>query len=177
MNQAPPGYYPQPQPPPKKGMSTATIVLLVLVGLLVVGGGSCALCIGLAAVGANQQAKGPGGSGKDTGPLRKGNPIGVKAPDLAKEYHANEVRADEKYKGKDLLVGGYVEGIDKDFTDEIVVRLKGDSDFHWVMAHVRREDKGKAAALNKGQSTVLRCTGGGMVIGSPVLNDCGIAKK
>ena len=98
----------------------------------------------------------------------------VPAATLVADYRANEVAADEKYKGKLLRVTGTVDSIDKDFMDDIVVRIKSDNMFMSIMANVDDSEKSAAARLAKGGPVTVVCEGGGLIVGSPVLNDCTI---
>jgi hypothetical protein len=100
--------------------------------------------------------------------------IAVDAPELWRAYNANEVAADEKYKGKALLVAGEITSIDKDFLDNIVLRLKAPNEFMSTNAYMNEADKKFVVQLRKGHILKVRCTGGGMTLGSPVLRDCSI---
>lgn len=96
--------------------------------------------------------------------------ITVSAADLFSDYQANEVSADQKYRGKMLHVSGYVQEIKKDFADDIYVNLKGDGYFMHVRCSLA--DEKTAAALAKGQYVEFRGRCDGMVVGSVILNDC-----
>ena len=96
------------------------------------------------------------------------------AEKLFTDYQANEVSADEVYKGKNLLVTGKVSSITKDFLDNIVVSLVTSNQFMSVMATVDDSEKSKAGKLAKGESVSVLCKGGGAVVGSPMLGDCKI---
>lgn len=98
--------------------------------------------------------------------------IKISASQLFNEYQANEVAADQRYKGKWLLVSGTVQSIDKNAFNNIVVRLRTSNEFMGAMAHLDDAHEGLAASLNKGQKIQLECKGGGIVIGSPVLKEC-----
>lgn len=98
--------------------------------------------------------------------------IEMTAAELHREYEENEVAADEKYKGKRLLVSGSVESIDKDFLDHIIVRLKTGQMFQSVMATMDDREKGAAAALKKRQAIAVLCRGGTRIVGSATLDDC-----
>jgi hypothetical protein len=99
-------------------------------------------------------------------------PISVNAETLYLAYHRNEVSADAAYKGRTLEVSGIVESIDKDFMDEVVIRLATSNEFESVDAHLNKSEESAAAQLEKGQVVKLTCTGGGMIVGSPTLSDC-----
>ncbi len=96
------------------------------------------------------------------------------AVDLYAAYHANEVAADEKYKGKRIALVGVVNSIEKDAFDNMIVSLDTKAPLQEVHATMRASDKGKVAALSKGQGAILLCIGGGMILGSPMVNDCTI---
>lgn len=98
--------------------------------------------------------------------------IKVTAHQLFSAYEANEIAADGQYKGKTLEVSGVVSGIDSDFSDEPVIELATENEFMGVRA--QGIDKTVAANLSKGQQVTLVCTGGGEVVGAPMLEDCSI---
>lgn len=103
---------------------------------------------------------------------RKRNAQLVEAVDLWKDYQANEVSADNIYKGKGLLVLGTVDSITKDVFQNVVVRLKSPNQFMGVMATLREDQAGKAASLANGQRVRLVCEGNGAVATIPMLGDC-----
>lgn len=96
-------------------------------------------------------------------------PIDVTAKDLQRAYDANEVAADQQYRGRVLRVTGSVRSIDKDFTDQPIVWLRT-RDFGGVMSYF--DDASGPASLRKGQKVTVRCVGGGRTIDSPVLRRC-----
>lgn len=91
---------------------------------------------------------------------------------LQKEYEANEVAANQKYKRQQLIVTGTVDSIDETITGAPVLMLKGTSSFNWVIAGLKRNPKDAAGQLNKGARVTLRCTVTGFVVGSTALDDC-----
>lgn len=100
--------------------------------------------------------------------------IDLKASALLEAYRANEVLADQAFKGARLRVTGTVNGIQSSVGDRPVVTL-GDDGFAVVLAYGVPVDA--AAALRRGQPAVLQCVGGGEVMGSPVLSDCTIEQS
>jgi hypothetical protein len=87
-----------------------------------------------------------------------------------KDYDANEVVADEKYKGKKLAVTGKVKSIEKDYADDIIVRLITDKTYDYIMAYGIPANAAKS--LSKGQLVTITCRGNGMTMGNPKLNSC-----
>lgn len=168
-----PGYpqqMPYGQPPPKKGLS-GWVIALIVGGCLFAG--SCVVC---GAVGAAVGRNGGGSQASPGSPAAKPQQptVSVSSATLFSDYQANEVAADDKYKGKSLLVVGPVADIKKDFADNIVVALGTANQFMPVDARVRASEKSDAARLTKGSMATLRCRGNGMVIGRPQLVDCTI---
>ena len=101
--------------------------------------------------------------------------MSVNASALWDDYHANEVAADEQYKGRMLLVDGVVASIDKNFLDNIVLRLKSSNPFMTTMATMKDSEKRAAMSLRKGQRVRVLCRGGTMIVGSPTMKDCAFA--
>jgi hypothetical protein len=117
---------------------------------------------------ANAQLEAPlneSAAGADLKPL----PLEVSASDLFAAYDANEVAADNQYKGKQLAVTGTVAGINKDFTDEVYVEIAGNE---FMNIHARGIDPTVAAGLAKGTKITVVCEGGGLMMASPILNEC-----
>lgn len=117
---------------------------------------------------ANTQLEAPlneSAAGVDLKPL----PLEVSAADLFAAYEANEVAADNQYKGKQLAVTGTVAGINKDFTDEVYVEIAGNE---FLNIHARGIDPTVAAGLAKGTKITVVCDGGGLMMASPILNEC-----
>jgi hypothetical protein len=96
----------------------------------------------------------------------------VSALQLWSDYHANEVAADNVYRGERLDVQGVVESINKNFVDDVYVVLATPNEFMSVHADLKHDYQSAAAQLQIGQMVSLECVGGGMVIGSPILKDC-----
>ena len=100
--------------------------------------------------------------------------VQVSGATLWADYQANEVAADDKYKGKRLLVSGSVAGIDKSgLTGEsVILKLATANQFMPISAEMQDEEKSKAAKLSKGDSVKLLCSGNGMTLGFLHLGDC-----
>ncbi|MFO0667430.1 MAG: hypothetical protein U0174_26000 [Polyangiaceae bacterium] len=196
MHQPPPygaptqpyGGHPSPQgygpPPPKRGMGAGMIALIV--SLTVIGSlfGGCMVCGAIGAASKNQGGQLTNGRGTPPGPARepeapvavapppKREAIAITATQLFNDYTANEVAADEKYKGQLLLVSGSISAIDKDFLNHVIVRLRSPNEFMPVDAKLDDSERSKAGSLAKGQSVRLLCQGRGRLIGRPQLVDC-----
>lgn len=100
----------------------------------------------------------------------------ISAEELYAKYGENEVGADNKYKGKMLLVQGTIDSIDKDFLNNIMIRLKTSNMINRVIARMKDTEAAVVANLRKGQIISIQCRGGGLTLGSPVLLDCIMAK-
>lgn len=113
-------------------------------------------------------------------PVDSGHPVvpepsmSVSAVKLWSDYQANEVAADNVYKGRRLAVSGQVSGIKKDFMDKSFLTLASPNEFMDVHADLEDEYVSEAANLRQGQMILLECDGAGMMIGSPILKNCSI---
>ena len=99
--------------------------------------------------------------------------ITVTAVTLSKEYTANEVAADQKYKGKMVEVSGVVDSIGKDIGNTPYITLKGDPKN--VLANIQcmfgKEYQDRLAKISKGQQLSVIGTVSGKMI-NVLLQDC-----
>jgi len=102
--------------------------------------------------------------------------VRVSALTLWNAYQANEVSADQAYKGQTLIVTGRVSSIGKDMFNDVFLSLRSPNEFMGVRANIADSEERRAAALSKGAGVILRCEGAGMIIGSPILNACVFAE-
>jgi hypothetical protein len=96
----------------------------------------------------------------------------VEAADLWHAYDANEVAADNKWKGQRFLVTGILQSVSKDFTNDIILDLRSPNQFSPTRAYLNANQSSTAAGLRKRQEVLLTCTCDGLIVGSPVLKDC-----
>lgn len=96
----------------------------------------------------------------------------VSSSQLAKEYDANEVAADGKYKGKIFVISGRVQSISKDITGTPFVQLNGKNAFQTVNARFDKDSIQELSNFNKGQDAKLVCKIGGYIIGSATASNC-----
>jgi len=99
--------------------------------------------------------------------------IKVSALQLYSDYDANEVSADNKYKGKTLQVSGVVGEIRKDFTNNIIVELKVSDIFKKVDCRFGK-DNSETADLSKGQKVTILGKCSGFILKSVQLKECSI---
>ncbi|SCX51929.1 tRNA_anti-like [Nitrosospira sp. Nsp1] len=92
---------------------------------------------------------------------------------LSKDYDANEVAADNKYKTtKYILVTGKILGISKDFLGDPYVTLPGQQMFSGVQAKFNKDYLETLAKLAKGQTLSVVCKVLNKIITNVMLNDC-----
>lgn len=101
----------------------------------------------------------------------------VTAQRLFSDYRANEVAADAKYKDKWLAVTGQVDSVKKDILDNVFVSLRTQNRFMSAHAQMAKSNLGQVAQLKRGQEVMLLCAGGGLLLGSPVLDKCRIVEQ
>lgn len=102
----------------------------------------------------------------------KASAISVSSQQLFNAYQANEIAADEQFKGKPLLVTGTVDSIDKGPFGGFYLRLATSNPFMSTMCDMENSEKQDLMNLSKGERTRVLCKGGGMTMGSPSLRDC-----
>lgn len=139
--------------------------LCVLVGLLFVG-------IAVFSISSKNESQTKTPSSLSNSDIATVPTMSVSAPKLFLDYQANEVRADDIYKGRRLAVRGVVAEIRKDFLNNIVIALASTNQFETVDAHLVSTESSQAAELHKWATIDLERSGAGMIVGSPQLNDC-----
>jgi hypothetical protein len=179
----PPQGYP-PQPPPKKGMSGAMIALLVLGGIVVLGFGSCVVCVGLAGNAARKnveaaEKRDPSRTsttppGTPTAPAETATPVPITK--LLAEYKDNEVRADQEFKGRVVRVTGQVHSIKKSLTGMYLTVGTGKPiEIPQVQCDLNDENKSAAASLSKGQTVTVEGRVSGLMM-NVFLKDCDVVQ-
>jgi MFS superfamily sulfate permease-like transporter len=98
--------------------------------------------------------------------------VSVSSDQLEKDYRANEVSADDKYRGKVLRVSGSVQEIRKDIMNDPYVVLWTTKRFNGVHARFDADQNGQLARISIGNKITVRCRGNNVVMGSPQLKDC-----
>jgi hypothetical protein len=116
-----------------------------------------------------------GSSTGDTSPPTRAQPtdsaVHVTARKLFRDYDANEVNADEKYKGKTLVVSGRIGKIGKDLLDTMYVELKSANPIFGVQCMFADKHKSQLAKAAKGRQVTIRgkCDG---KLGNVLLRGC-----
>lgn len=119
MQQGPQGYPQQQQP--KKGMPGWAIALIILGVLIVSGFVGCVVCVGAAGKAVSDTIASASASAAAEKDAAKAAKVVVEASKLVGDYKANEVKADETYKGKYVVTGGIIQDIKKDVFDKTYI--------------------------------------------------------
>jgi hypothetical protein len=96
----------------------------------------------------------------------------VSAEQLSADYLAGEVAADRKYKDHRLRLTGVVDGTGKDILNRTYLTLRTPTMAMVVTARLETAQEPRAARLAKGDRVQLVCTGRGLAIGAPLVDDC-----
>lgn len=101
--------------------------------------------------------------------------IQVTAAKLYADYEANEVGADQKYKGKVVEVSGLIDSIGKDILDTPFVALSNGQQYSVfnVQCMFAKDDEAKLSGLVKGRSITLRGEVSGK-LGGVIVRGCSI---
>jgi hypothetical protein len=78
------------------------------------------------------------------------------AASLYNEYDANEVAADNKYKGQIVVVSGTIQDIGKDIMDQAYIVFAGDDFLEGVQCTFTKEQQSSIARLSKGQKVSVK---------------------
>lgn len=166
-----PTMMPPPRPVHGSIMRVVRSVLLVLTAVMVFG--MIAICAGVKRTIAPTAAR-TGSPAAVTGTVQDGTvEAEVTAEQLAQAYSANELAADNQFRGRWLRVRGRVESIDKDLLDEPKVTLRAKSSLWGVSCGFEDGWEAQLAGLKKNDDVVVRCLGKGMVI-IPLLESCAL---
>jgi hypothetical protein len=93
---------------------------------------------------------------------------------LWRDYAANEVAADNLYKGKSVRVTGRVLSVGKDGREAAVLNLVSGNPVFQTMATLQTAQTQRAATLVKGTRVTVQCVGNGLMMKMPQLEDCSL---
>ncbi len=104
--------------------------------------------------------------------------VRVAIKDLLAEYKDNEVRADGRFKGKLVRVGGIVGDVKKDAFDSIYVTIGTGKVFEVPVLHcfAAKGQEQRAAALSRGGKVMVRGRVEGLFVGNVVAKRCEIVE-
>ena len=105
---------------------------------------------------------------------REETPVVMSSSALYTEYHNNEVRADENYKGRLLIIWGVIEEIR---SGGVLSPMSLDlrvNEHSWdeVNCYFKEERRGELIPLQKGQVILVGGTCNGLTLGDPSLSKC-----
>lgn len=95
----------------------------------------------------------------------------VSAVDLYAAYEANEISADETYKGKLVIVTGKISDIGKDILDKPYITLEAENPFLNVQCMLADEATAEAGTASVGSSVTLQGRVSGKT-GNVLVRDC-----
>ncbi len=95
---------------------------------------------------------------------------------LFQDYEANEVAADNQYKGRPVRVTGRVIAVEKNMVGAAVLGLVSGNAIFRTMATLTPMDTPRAASLAKGDTVLVQCIGAGSMLRMPLLEDCSLLR-
>lgn len=120
------------------------------------------------------------------GPISNAAPTAASAPaeplktytsaQVAKSYDDNTVAADALFKGKRVKVTGRITDINTDFRGNPYLVLAGSNQFMGPQFKFDKSSISVMAALKKGVTVSVICTGAGDVIKTPMFEECEMSK-
>lgn len=98
----------------------------------------------------------------------------LRANDLINEYDVNEVSADDKYKGKIVVVTGTIQSIGKDIMDQAYIVIGGEGFLDGIQCMFTKGEHRTIARLSKGQMVTVKGEVRGKSIGNVLMEKCHI---
>lgn len=96
----------------------------------------------------------------------------VTAKQYEAAYTANEISADDEFKGKRIMLSGTIDSIEKDFAEAGFLTLRGSEPLLGVHAELSKNSMLEAASFRRGQNVNLVCRGAGRVGSVAILGSC-----
>ena len=100
----------------------------------------------------------------------------VSAVQLSRDFSNNEVAANQKYKGKEVVISGVVAEISTTISGAPKITLNGIGMLQMVFADLERDQANSAATIKKGTNISLQCTVKGYILNNIMADDCTILK-
>lgn len=98
------------------------------------------------------------------------------AKQVASSYEENTVAADMQFKGKKVKVSGRITDINTDFMGRPYLVLAGTNEYFGPQFGFDKSEMSVMAALKKGVTVNVICTGKGDVAKVPMFEDCEMSK-
>ena len=94
--------------------------------------------------------------------------------EILKAYKTNEMAANKRFKGQQLLVSGKIDSIEADVSDNAVITFKTADQYEFLKprASLNKVETEKATTLSKGQNIKLLCSDISEIAGMPHLKKC-----
>jgi hypothetical protein len=96
----------------------------------------------------------------------------ISADALARAYNANEIAADEKYKGKAVIITGKIQNIGKDILGSPFVVVGGSGMLDGVQCMFAKSAMSSLASLSKGRTVTISGTVSGKMLSWVMMSDC-----
>lgn len=131
----------------------------------------------LAIAGSGEKQKATEPTNTATPAVTQESVISVAASELMRDYDANEVAADAKYKDKVIQTSGTITSIGKDILDTPYITLSsGGNSFSSVQCMFEKSDQAELAALAKNTKITLQGRVSGKTLGNVLIRECSVVK-
>ena len=101
----------------------------------------------------------------------------LSADALYSEYEANQVAADNKYKGKIIIVTGKVQDIGLDIMDQPYIVIGGKGFLDGVQCMFSPSENNTVARISKGQMVTVKGEVDGKIVGNVLLRKCSVVSQ
>lgn len=96
----------------------------------------------------------------------------LSANQLYRDYKDNEVAADQKYKGRIVVVSGTIQSIGKDILDQAYIVIGGEGFLDGVQCMFTKGEESSVARLSNGQRVAVKGEVSGKMVGNVLLKKC-----
>jgi hypothetical protein len=124
------------------------------------------------AVEAAETAKAEGAKQQQDAAAERAKATKVTAGELFTAYQGNEMAAQQAFGDRLLEVSGTVSGVDLDFSDNPVVKLRTSNQFMDVSVRLTDETQSAAAGYKNGQKIIVLCKKISEIASMPQLDEC-----
>jgi hypothetical protein len=98
----------------------------------------------------------------------------VSSIELGRTFAADEIAAQKKYENQRVAVTGIVQRVSQDMLENPMISLNGANAVDDVQASFDKSFAAKTRRIRKGATVTVVCDVVGMVVGSPMLDNCSI---
>lgn len=99
----------------------------------------------------------------------------INSSEAIADYKANELKANKKYKGKQIRIKTIATAIKEGIANKPYITANGKNSFENIIIYINPDDD-RYLDISKGDKVDLICEGDGVLMGSPIFDNCQFSK-